>query len=143
MYVLKADGVNADGATDVTMLVNRVVDGHVEQPKGFRASMFWNQTTKQFKPGDHLYLTKIDVKDEGLLLWFISTETSDYSETGSTKETRYRAVLGFDIPKPMMEASQIDEIGKIIDPIVQLETDAQASVSSEQARAVPKFLLLP
>jgi hypothetical protein len=131
VYVLKAEGVNADRATDMTMLVNRVVDGHVQQPKGVGASMFSKQTTKQFKPGDRLYLTKIDVKDEGLLLWFISTETSDYSEKGSTKQTRYRAVLGFDIPKPMMETSQVDEIKKIIDPIVMLETDAQAAKTVE------------
>jgi hypothetical protein len=78
-------------------------------------------------PGERLYLTRIDVKDEGLLFWFISTETSDYSEKGSTKQTRYRAVLGFDLPKTLTEASQIDEIKKIIDPIVLLETDAQAA----------------
>lgn len=127
VYVLRAEGVNADRATDMTMLVNKVVNGRVQQPKGFGASMFSKQTTKQFKPGDRLYLTKIDVKDEGLLLWFISTETADYSEKGSTKQTRYRAVLGFEIPKNAMEASQVDEIKKVIDPIVQLETDAQAA----------------
>lgn len=127
VYVLKAEGVNADRATDMTMLVNKVVNGHVEQPKGFGASMFSKQTTKQFKPGERLYLTKIEIKDEGLLFWFISTETSDYSEHGSTKQTRYRAVLGFEIPKASMEASQIDDIKKIVDPIVLLETDAQAA----------------
>jgi len=127
IYVLKAEGVNADRATDMTMLVNRVVDGRVEQPKGFGASMFSKQTTKQFKPGDRLYLTKIDVKDDGLLLWFISTETADYSDKGSTKQTRYRAVMRFDVPAPLMEASQVDGIKKIIDPIVQLESEAQAA----------------
>jgi len=127
VYVLRAEGVNADRATDMTMLVNKVVNGRVQQPKGFGASMFSKQTTKQFKPGDRLYLTKIDVKDEGLLLCFISTETADYSEKGSTKQTRYRAVLGFEIPKNAMEASQVDEIKKVIDPVVQLETDAQAA----------------
>jgi hypothetical protein len=127
VYVLKAEGVNADRATDMTMLVNKVVDGHVQQPKGFGASMFSKQTTKQFKAGDRLYLTKIDVKDEGLLFWFISTETSDYSDKGSSKQTRYRAVLSFEVPKALLEASQTDEIKKIIDPIVLLETDAQAA----------------
>jgi hypothetical protein len=127
VYVMKAEGVNADRATDMTTLVNKVVDGHVQQPKGFGASMFSKQTTKQFKPGDRLYLTKIDIKDEGLVLWFISTETSDFSEKGSTKQTRYRAVLGFEVPKTSMEPSQVGEIEKIINPIVQLETDAQAA----------------
>lgn len=127
VYVLKAEGVNADRATDMTMLVNKVVDGHVQQPKGAGASMFSKQTTKQFKPGDRLYLTKIDVKDAGLLFWFISTETSDFSDKGSTKQTRYRAVLGFEVPKTLLDASQVDEIKKIIDPIVLLETDAQAA----------------
>lgn len=127
VYVLKAEGVNADRATDVTMLVNKVVDGHVQQPKGFGASMFSKQTTKQFKPGDRLYLTKIDVKDEGLLFWFISTETSEYSDKGTTKQTRYRAVLGFEIPKTSLDPSQVDEIKRVIDPVVLLETDAQAA----------------
>ncbi len=127
VYVLKAEGVNADRATDMTMLINKIVDGHVQQPKGFGASMFSKQTTKQFKPGDRLYLTKIDVKDNGLLFWFISTETSDYSDKGSTKQTRYRAVLGFEIPKALLDASQADEIMKIVDPIVLLETAAQAA----------------
>jgi len=127
VYVLEAEGVNADRATDMTMLVNKVVDGHVEQPKGFGASMFSKQTTKQFKPGDRLYLTKIDVKNDGLLLWFISTETADYQEKGSTKQTRYRAVLGFELPATLMDVSKTDEIQKIINPIVELEKDAQAA----------------
>ncbi len=127
VYVLKADGINADRATDVTMLVNKVVGGQIEQPKGFAASMFSKQTTKQFKPGDRLYLTRIDVKDQGLLFWFISTDTSEYSEHGSTKETRYRAVLFFEIPKTLADASQVAEIKKITDPIVQLESEAQAA----------------
>lgn len=127
VYVLEAEGVNADRATDMTMLVNKVVDGHVEQPKGFGASMFSKQTTKQFKPGDRLYLTKIDVKNDGLLLWFISTETADYQEKGSTKQTRYRAVLGFELPATLMDASKVEEIQKIINPIVELEKDAQAA----------------
>lgn len=127
VYVLEAEGVNADRATDMTMLVNKVVDGHVEQPKGFGASMFSKQTTKQFKPGDRLYLTKIDVKNDGLLLWFISTETADYQDKGSTKQTRYRAVLGFELPATLMDSSKIDEIQKIINPIVEPEKDAQAA----------------
>ena len=127
VYVMEAEGVNADRATDVTTLVNKVVDGHVEQPKGFGASLFSKQTTKQLNPGDRLYLTKIDVKDSGILLWFVSTETSDYQDKGSTKQTRYRVVLGFELPKTLMEASQVDAIEKVIAPIVQLESEAQAA----------------
>jgi hypothetical protein len=127
VYVVRAEGINADRATDVTTLVNKIVDGHVEQPKGFGASLFSKQTTKQLNPGDRLYLTKIDVKDNGILLWFISTETSQYEVKGSTKQTRYRAVLGFELAKTLMEPSQVDAIEKIIDPIIQLETDAQAA----------------
>lgn len=127
VYVVKAEGINADRATDVTTLVNKVVDGHVEQPKGFGASLFSKQTTKQLNPGDRLYLTKIDIKVSGVLLWFISTETSDYQDKGSTKQTRYRAVLDFELPNTQIEASQVDAIKKVIDPIVQLETDAQAA----------------
>lgn len=127
VYVVKAEGINADRATDLTTLVNKVVDGHIEQPKGFGASLFSKQTTKQLNPGDRLYLTKIDVKDNGILLWFISTETSQYENKGSTKQTRYRAVLRFELPKTEMEASEVDSIKKTIDPIVQLETEAQAA----------------
>lgn len=127
VYVVKAEGINADRATDVTTLVNKIVDGHVEQPKGFGASLFSKQTTKQLNPGDHLYLTKIDVNNKGILLWFISTETADYQDKGSTRQTRYRAVLGFQLPEALMEASQVDAIKKIIDPIVQLKADAQAA----------------
>ena len=133
VYVVKAEGINADRATDVTMLVNKIVDGRVEQPKGFGASLFSKQTTKQLNPGDRLYLTKIDVKNKGILLWFISTETSQYEDKGSTRQTRYRAVLSFELPETLMEASQVDAIEKVINPIVELETDAQAASTTTVA----------
>lgn len=127
VYVLKAEGINADRATDVTTLVNKVVNGKVEQPKGFAAELFSKRTTKQMNPGDRLYLTRIDIKDHGILLWFISTETSEYMEKGSSRQVRFRAVLFFPLPDELMAAGKVNEIEKVIDPIVQSEATAKAA----------------
>lgn len=127
VYVIKAEGINADRATDMTMLVNQVVNGQVQQPKGAGASLFSKATTKQFKPGDRAYLTKIDVKDDGVLFWLIATETSELTEHGSTKQMRYRAVLHFSFPSEVMQAADVASMQKIVDPIFQLESEAKAA----------------
>jgi hypothetical protein len=126
VYVIKADGINADKASDATMIMNDVVNNKVQQPKGMMASMFSKQTTKQFKPGDRVYLRKIDIKNDGIVLWLITVDTFDITDKGSTKQMRYKAVVHFPLTPDVMEAKNMSAIQSVVDPIVQLESEAKA-----------------
>src|SRR5437016_5005396 len=66
VFVVQKDGVSGDLASDLTFLKVYVRDGQIEQRGGFLASMQNKKTSRVFKPGERVYVWKINVADDHL-----------------------------------------------------------------------------
>src|SRR5713101_7192469 len=87
--VIQQDGIIGDLATDLTFTTNKVKDGKLAQAGGFAAVMQNKKTSRVFKSGEKVYVTKIDVKDDEVHYYLMSCDTFDVNRQGSTKQTRY------------------------------------------------------
>ena len=89
----------------MTFLNNKVHDGQVAQAGGFMASMQGKTTSRNLKLGDKVYLFRVDVKDDQVQLFVITGETYDVNVKGSTKQTRNKAQLSFELGKEFMASA--------------------------------------
>ncbi len=128
VYVVSAEGISARTTFDSSMLVTTVEDGKPHGPKGGMAFFVKTQDTKQVKVGDRFYVTSIDVKDDAVFFRLVSVETAEITYRGNTKQTRYRAILRFPMPKEQLETAAVADVKKVVDPIF---------VSEDQLKSAP------
>jgi hypothetical protein len=127
VFVLQKDGISGDLASDLTFLNNKVRDGQVAQAGGFLASMQNKTTSRDFKVGDKVYLFKIDTKDDQVQFFVISCDTYDVSVHGSTKQTRYKALVSFELGKDFMATATPEAVEKAVETVIMPEAEAQAA----------------
>ncbi len=127
IYVVSAEGISARTTFDSSMLVTTVEDGKPHGPKGGLAFFVKTQDTKQVKVGDRFYVTTIDVKDDAVFFRLVSVETAEITYRGSTKQTRYRAVLRFPMPKEQLETAAVGDVKKVADPIFISEAQMKSA----------------
>jgi hypothetical protein len=127
VYVVSAEGISARTTFDSSMLVTTVEDGKAHGPKGGLAFFVKTQDTKQVKVGDRFYVTSIDVKDDAIFFRLVSVDTAEITYRGSTKQTRYRAVLRFPMPKEQLETAAVADVKKVVDPIFISEAQMKSA----------------
>ena len=127
VFVVQKDGISGDLASDVTFLNNKVRDGQVAQAGGFMAAMQGKTTSRDLKTGDKVYLFKIDVKDDQVQFFVITCDTYDVNVHGSTKQTRYKALLSFELGKDFIAAATPEAVEKAVDAVIMPEAEAQAA----------------
>ncbi len=127
VLILQKDGISGDLATDMSFLENKVTDGKVAQAGGFMASMQGKTTSRDLKAGDKVFLFKIEVKDDKVSYFIITCDTFDVAEHGSTKQTRYKALLTFELGKPFLATATADSIKKVADGVLIPEEEAKAA----------------
>src|ERR1039458_4556477 len=108
VFIVQKDGISGDLSSDATFLNNKVKDGQVSQASGFMAAMQSKTTSRDLKVGDKVYLFAIDVKDDQVQLFVITCDTYDVNVHGSTKQTRYKAQLSFELGKDFMATATPD-----------------------------------
>jgi len=126
IVVIRKDGISADLASDMTSLITQVVDGKPAAPKGAGASRFSKHTTRSLKSGERMYVTKLDIKDDGVLYQLVSVDTFDINREGNTKQTRYKAYLYFRFDKDAFSAMAADDILKVVDELFAPEEQVTA-----------------
>ena len=127
VFIVQKDGISGDLASDLTFLNNKVRDGQVAQAGGFMASMQGKTTSRDIKTGDKVYLFKIDVKDDQVQFFVITCDTYDVNLHGSTKQTRYKAQLSFELGKDFMASAAPEAIEKDVEAVIMPEGEAQAA----------------
>ena len=127
VFIVQKDGISGDLASDLTFLNNKVRDGQVAQAGGFMASMQGKTTSRDIKTGDKVYLFKIDVKDDQVQFFVITCDTYDVNLHGSTKQTRYKAQLSFELGKDFMASTTPEAIEKDVEAVIMPEGEVQAA----------------
>lgn len=127
VFIVQKDGISGDLASDMTFLNNKVHDGQVAQAGGFMASMQGKTTSRDLKTGDKVYLFRIDVKDDQVQFFVITCDTYDVNVHGSTKQTRYKAQLSFELGKDFMASATPEATEKAIETVIIPEAEAQAA----------------
>jgi hypothetical protein len=115
LLVIRKENISGNIASDMFMVNNRITDGKVRQGSGAGSS-------RVFKTGEKVYVIKLDVKDDAVDLLVISGDTFEVTEHGSTKQTRYKAVISFEFPKGTLENTESSAVKKIIDDAVATES---------------------
>jgi hypothetical protein len=127
VFIVQKDGISGDLSSDATFLNNKVKDGQVSQAGGFMAAMQSKTTSRDLKAGDKVYLFAIDVKDDQVQLFVITCDTYDVNVHGSTKQTRYKAQLSFELGKDFMETATPEAVEKAVEAVIMPEAEAQAA----------------
>lgn len=127
VFIVQKDGISGDLASDMTFLNNKVHDGQVAQAGGFMASMQGKTTSRDLKTGDKVYLFGIDVKDDQVQFFVITSDTYDVNVHGSTKQTRYKAQLSFELGKDFMASATPEAVEKAVEAVIMPEAEAQAA----------------
>ncbi len=127
VLVVRQDGISADLASDFTFLNNKVTGGRIAQAGGLVAALQDKETSRVLKAGEKVYVFKIEVKTDEIRFFLLTCDTASVTVKGSTKQTRYKALLSFQFPKGFLEATDADTVKKAIDAVVVPEAEAQAS----------------
>lgn len=127
VFVVQKSGISGDLASDLTFLNNKVNDGQIAQAGGFMASMQGKSTSRDLKTGDKVYLFRIDVRDDQVQFFVITCDTYDVNVKGSTKQTRYKAELSFDLGKDFMTTATPESVEKAVEAVITPESEVQAA----------------
>ena len=123
VFVLQKDGISGDLSSDATFLNNKVKDGQVAQAGGFMAAMQNKKTSRNLKVGDKVYLFRLDIKDDQVWFFVITADTFDVNLQGSTRQTRYKAQLSFELGKEFMATATPEAVEKAIEEVVIPESE--------------------
>jgi hypothetical protein len=123
VLVIQKDGITGDKANDFTTTDTKVRDGKVIQAGGFLNK----QNQHAFKPGERVYVFQIDVKDNEIWYWILSTETFSITEEGSTQQTRYKGLIKFQFPKDYLATADFAKVKEAIDAVLVTEDVAKAA----------------
>lgn len=127
VFVIQKNGISGDLASDATFLNNKVNDGEVSQAGGFMAAMQDKKTSRNLKPGDKVYVFKIEVKDDQVEVFAVTCDTYDVNLHGSTRQTRYKALLSFELGKDFMGTADAAAVEKAVEAVITPESEVQAA----------------
>ncbi len=145
VMVVQKDGVTADLSSDLRYSVTKVTDGAIGEEGGAVSAIFTKERSRVFKAGERLFVTDIDVYDDGVMLKVMTCESFDINEKGTTKQLRYKAAVKFMYPKGSGPNKQVADIKAAIDPVMVPESEATAvntkTIGLGQARAEVEAIL--
>ena len=127
VLVIRKENISGDLASDMTFLNNKIIDGAAQQAGGFGAALQGKRTSRVFKPGEKVYVFKIDVRDDAVQFFVISGETYDVNLKGSTRQTRYKSEISFEFPKGFLETADPAAVKKTIDEVIAPESTVSAA----------------
>lgn len=126
VVVVRKDGITADLSSDMRYSVTRVSDGQMGEEGGAVSAVFTKERSRVFRAGERLFVTDIDVYDDGVMLKVLSCESFDINEKGSTQQRRYKAAVKFLYPKGSGPEKTVTDIKASVDPVLLPESEASA-----------------
>jgi hypothetical protein len=126
VVVVQKDGITADLSSDMRYSVTKVTAGQIGEEGGAVSAMFTKERSRVFKSGERLFVTDIDVYDDGVMLKLMTCESFDVNEKGSTQQRRYKGAVKFMFPKGSGPDKTVADMRAIIDPVLLPESEATA-----------------
>lgn len=127
LVIIKADGIAGDLARDATYLINKYEDGAVKQAGGVAAFLANKKTSRQFRPGERAYVTKIEVRDDAVRFFLVSAETHEATVSGSTQQTRYKTALDVVLPKGSLAAMEFPQVKEAVEAVIAIDAPGTAA----------------
>jgi hypothetical protein len=128
VFVLQKDGIYAfPSIHNEGLLVTKVTDGNVEEPKGFWASLSSNQNDRPLKKGATVYVTSIWVRKKDVQFSIITCDTSQINANGNTRNIRYAATVAFEFSESFLEGADASAVKKAVDAVMLPQSEVQAA----------------
>ncbi|HET9371214.1 MAG TPA: hypothetical protein VFO19_13230 [Vicinamibacterales bacterium] len=100
----------------------KIVDGRVEQPGGV-AAFFSDRGTTQFRVGEVVYLTDVEVRDRAIVLDLVSRDIRPIIERRETSQMRYKGQVELHFAPAFLERAGLDEITDAIGEFLDVSGD--------------------
>lgn len=127
VLVIRKNGVYANPSIDFGTLTTKVVDGKVQQPKGFGAAFFSNQKDRTLKAGTTVYVEHIGVRRNEVRFLIITCDTSEVNVKGNTRNIRYKATVAFKFPQGFLDNADAGAVEKAIGSVLLPQDEVQAA----------------
>ena len=121
VLVVRRDGISASPGKDATYLKNYLRDGQIHTGSGLFVD---KKNNRDYRVGERVYVTKVDVNDDNILLFLISLETDQIMRSGNTEQTRFKALLQIDFPKGTLETTDFASVQQLIGSVLEVEGSA-------------------
>jgi hypothetical protein len=129
VFTVRVPGIYADIADTPQYIVNTEIENsQITQGRGFVAAMSKTGRSRELKPGETVYVTKLQIKNNIIHFELLTTEQT---VLGDGESTRYRAEVNFHIDN-LQTTAKAPEVKKIIDAIF---TDA-ATANAVESKTV-------
>lgn len=127
--LIRAAGVDGDIASNASVPVTIVEDGHTRAATGGLSGLLRNEaSTRTFQVGERVFLYDVSVRsDHTLFLNLISCDKYEVSKLGSTQQVRYKGILRFEFPKNYLAAANFKDVRAAIEAIMAPPTESETS----------------
>jgi hypothetical protein len=132
--VVTRTGILASPAGYLGAANTRIRDGKVIQPGG-TASFFADRSTRQFKMGDVVYLTDVQVRDDLVVLEIVSRDIVATIDRGSTMQTRFKGQVEFEFDPVVLQASTPEALKRAFEEVLTEAVIAPKSLNHEAHEA--------
>jgi hypothetical protein len=134
LFVIAQDGVRVDPSTDAAVYFTDIVDGQMVSLHGAAAERI---NSVHLKAGDKVYVTEIDVKEDGARVWLLTEDTFDITFMNQPRTVHFSAVFRVKYPKGYLDTASPADLVKafaaIVLPIGQSLPEAQPVGPAPQA----------
>lgn len=127
ILVIRQEGIRANPSNDFGNVTDKVIDGHVQGPKGFQAAFFSNEQDRSLKPGTKVYVTRIAIRKTEVQFDILTCDTSDLEVKGNTVHIRYSATVAFQFPKGFADTINAKAVKKDVDAVLLPQSELQAA----------------
>ena len=120
-------GRGTEGSKDLMFSSTYIRDGNVEQIGGLKGMFLSKKNEREFKAGDKVYATDIDVTSRNyVVFWLLSAEMFDVTERGTTRPARFAAMVGFGFTREWLQTATPEQVKAAIDPVLQTAAEMSA-----------------
>ena len=95
----------------------KVREGRIVQPGG-AAAFFSDRGTTQFRVGEVVYLTDVEVRDEVVVLELVSRDIVQTLDKGSTVQMRYKGQVEFQFDRNYLQTASVEDLKQVFDGFV-------------------------
>jgi len=132
VFVVRVSGIYADVAdTKQAIVKTKIVNGEAVQQKGVLASLTFTKQSRQLNVSEHVYITQVSVKDDGIQFELLTQEPFSVVVDGNTVQSRYRSQVFFPFGRDELPNLKLADVKKVIDPVL-----ATSDVAAVQTKTI-------
>jgi len=132
--VVTRTGILASPAGYIGAANTRIRDGNVIQPGG-PASFFADRSTRQFKKGEVVYLTDVQVRDDLVVLEIVSRDIVATIDRGSTMQTRFKGQVEFEFDPVLLQTITPEALKRAFEEVLTEASSPPRALNHEAHEA--------